>query len=601
MSANFYTYADSGLDSICDTKDAAIQEIMVYSAYGTEKLTPSQYWAHTVLHQTFDRPDDKYACESWRTIDDMEQTNAVQCNHRGDGKTSRSAAFVSRGLCFRLLEFVLYLQSTYEDAATEMDNVKQELLTNDFIVEVFGLMKPKQIDTDLQKTFGRRAWFLCNPHHPKIPKAERGEPFAFVLPRGANQRVRGRNILLRGKRIRPDATFADDIEDDEEVLNPDNRRKLKSWWFGAVEKAAPQHVAPDAKTWRWKKPADALYNWRPPFIRRFNGTYIHNDALIVTLLNSDAWKHVRTPMGKAVEIPQSDGTTRVVYKSLRPHIRTDAQLQAEADVARKNRYLDTFYREVLCEPSAKEFVCWTRDMFRYYTREMDAELQSDPETIRFVVVDPSKSASQQADLTGMIAVAVRPREGRVYVRRARALHLNSNQVPHAALEMCVETNSQMVFVEIIGQRGVTDINFTNSITKRGMPVQLFLLDRGHTPQGEYGVGRDAIKAWRAQQILPYYQDGDVYHHPDLQAMGGDEFTSGVVDSQSTLERTLLDFPEPEDWCFPDCLGYIPACLAELGVVFDKIERYKNIEQFPVMQAYEQMTQDIEDGTWMAVQ
>ena len=173
--------------------------------------------------------------------------------------------------------------------------------------------------------------------------------------------------------------------------------------------------------------------------------------------------------------------------------------------------------------------------------------------------------------------------GTIYIRRAKGLHLNSCDVPKAALDVAVETNSQIVFVEIIGQRGVTDINFTNAVTKRGMAAQLMFLEQGHTPRGDYGKGNDAIKVWRGQQILPYYQDKEVMHHPDLRG--------------SEAEMHMLDYPRPSDWCFIDCFGYIPAAMHELGILFTKQKKYDNLVQFKQKQDYSKMTRQLREREW----
>lgn len=584
MEPNANSYRDTPLQKICDTKDVFVQETLVRSAYGykdstTGKVyTPTEYWASVVLKDTFSRKSDEFDEKSWALLDDRQQPNTVVCNHRGDGKTTRIGAYISRGICFRLTNFILYLQSTQEDAATEMDNIKTELLSNDFIVDVFGRMKAATFE-DVKKSFGVRAWFACNPQHPSVPKERWGEPFCFVLPRGAGQRIRGRNIYIGGKRIRPSWVFADDLEDDEAVLNQENRDKLRKWWFGAVMPVVPQDKFPNPKTNRWDMPKDATFKWQPPYRFMFNGTMVHHDALIATLLSATDWKSVRIPLGEAVE---QDG--KIVYKSLRPNRISDDQLARMAQAAKEVKALDVFYRERLCVPTSRENACWTKDLFQHYTAERDLELQTSTSVIRFIIVDPSKSASQQSDLTGIIAVAVDPRNAAIYIRRVVYEHLNSNDIPRRVFDIAVETNTNIVCPEVIGQQGVVDINFTNEVTKRGLPIQLIWLKQGHTPKGDYGSGNDAIKRWRGQQILPYYQSKEVWHHPAL--AGGQ------------AEMHLMDYPFPSDWCTTDCLGYIPSVMAELGIVFGKqTEKYKNIQQFPQQRNWDAMSKQIKNNSW----
>lgn len=587
MPEHAYSYKDTGLSDVLDTKDSFIQETLYRSAYGytnpntNKKWTPTQYWAKHVLKGTFYREDDEYDDVAWAALDDDEQPHTVMCNHRGDGKTARSIARITRGVCFRLVEFILYLQATLEKASMEMENVKTELIQNDFIREVFGVMKPVVFE-EIKKTFGSRAFFLANPVHKSIPSHRQGEPFCFILPRGAEQYIRGMGVYMGGRRVRVQWPIADDLELDKLVINHDNRVNLKNWFFGSVMPLVPQDKFPDAVTGRWKKPEEADYSWQPPYRVQVNGTLLHHDSLIANLLSSTDWKSVKIPLGVAEK--QSDGTVK--YTSRRPSRISSEQLQAQAEVARKDRVLEQFYREKLCEPGSHENACWTRDLFQHMTLERDAELQTSPDVIRFVIVDPSKSASQQADLTGIIAVAVAPNMGRIYVRRAEAVHLNSNDIPDRALRICTETNSQMIFVETIGQKGHTDINFRNAISKRALPIQFFELGMGHTPKGDYGTGDDAIKRWRGQMILPYYQDKEVIHHPSMK--------DGIA------EGHMLDYPNPADFCFIDCLGYIVAVMRDLGCHFGKQVKYQNITPFPQQINWEQMTRDIKEREWAAV-
>lgn len=580
------SYSDTGLKNLVDTKDSIIQETLYRSAYGwTDTATgksysPSEYWAMVVEHESFQRESDEFDKLSWNLLDDCGQPNTVVCNHRGDGKTTRTSAFITRAICLRLTPSILYLQATAEDAATEMDNVKSQLMQNEFITEVFGNMKATSFG-EVTKTFGKRAWFACEPNHKSVPKDRQGEPFCFILPRGAGQRVRGRNIYIHGKRVRPHYVFADDLEDDEAVLSAENRSKLKGWFFGSVMRVVRQDQFPNATDYRWKIPKDAHYTWQPPYRVFFNGTLLHHDALIANLLDATDWKSVRIPLGKAEEV-----NGEVVYTSLRPSRITSEQLTSQAVAAKQMKTLDSFYREILCQPTSRENACWTKDMLQYMTLERDAELQEDPNVVRFIIVDPSKSASQQADLTGIIAVAISPKLGSIYIRRAVGLHLNSADIPARAIKMAVETNSSMVFVEIIGQHGVTDINFTNEVTKRGLPIQLMWLNQGHTPRGDYGTGNDAIKRWRAQQILPYYQQKEVFHALSLKG--------------ETMEQHMLDYPSPTDWCFLDCAGYIPAVMHILGLHFGQQVKYDNIARFQPNKANARMDDDIKNRRWATV-
>lgn len=80
---------------------------------------------------------------------------------------------------------------------------------------------------------------------------------------GAKKKVRG----LRHKDQRPDLIIGDDLENDENVSNPDQRRKISDWWFKAVSKAGDETT-------------DLI----------IVGTILHYDSLLATLLKNPTYK-----------------------------------------------------------------------------------------------------------------------------------------------------------------------------------------------------------------------------------------------------------------------------------------------------------------------
>jgi predicted phage terminase large subunit-like protein len=86
---------------------------------------------------------------------------------------------------------------------------------------------------------------------------------------GVKVRCWGRGKRLRGARAgsrRPDLVIVDDLEDDEGVNSPDQRRKLDSWFFKALMKAGAKYTV---------------------FI--VVGTILHYDSLLARLLKQPGW------------------------------------------------------------------------------------------------------------------------------------------------------------------------------------------------------------------------------------------------------------------------------------------------------------------------
>lgn len=55
---------------------------------------------------------------------------------------------------------------------------------------------------------------------------------------GAGKKIRGR----RHKQWRPDLILCDDLENDENVNTPEQRRKLRNWFYKAVSKAGDTYT-----------------------------------------------------------------------------------------------------------------------------------------------------------------------------------------------------------------------------------------------------------------------------------------------------------------------------------------------------------------------
>jgi hypothetical protein len=184
----------------------------------------------------------------------------------------------------------------------------------------------------------------------------------------------------------------------------------------------------------------------------------------------------------------------------------------------------------------------------------------------------------------MLAVAFDPRHGKVYIRREVQERLTANQVIERAFKLAVQTNSRYVCPEKIGMEGPQKVNWEVAAAAMDMPIRLVWLGMGHVKAGDYGSGKDAIKIWRAQQIAPFYERKEIFHHIDMK--GG------------WLEQRLLEYPRMKDYGLTDCAGYIPGVMDELGIRFDaQPKKYENVERFPKTTDNEKIKQRILTGAW----
>lgn len=147
-------------------------------------------------------------------------------------------------VCFRSARYVILIGASEEMAIEHLGEMASELRDNDELRRDF---KIKEFVTE-QKT-------------DIIVECTDGYQFR-ILARGAEQKIRGRKWNGR----RPDLIIGDDLEDDEQVENPDRRRKFRRWFF----RAAKQSLRNGGKI-------------------RVHGTILHEDSLLMHLIKNKQW------------------------------------------------------------------------------------------------------------------------------------------------------------------------------------------------------------------------------------------------------------------------------------------------------------------------
>jgi hypothetical protein len=169
---------------------------------------------------------------------------------RGFSKTTLFNALIIFMVLFRIAEYVVYLSETATHAEQQLGNIKGELEGNEAIGELFGIVAPARNDpekwtgNDIQTLTGVRVQAL-----------------------GRGGQVRGRNSQGR----RPDVILGDDIEDEESVATPEQRKKTLNWLVGSVQPALPRRRG-----------------------RLFLlGTMLHSEALLATMARDPLWLTVR--------------------------------------------------------------------------------------------------------------------------------------------------------------------------------------------------------------------------------------------------------------------------------------------------------------------
>jgi predicted phage terminase large subunit-like protein len=138
-----------------------------------------------------------------------EQFIAIAAPREHAKSTVVSVFFSLYCICYKKRRFIVLISDTQRQAALQLAAVKEELETNDALRKDFG---------DL---VGDKKWDVNDC---------RTSTGISIVARGAGQSLRG----LRYRMYRPDLVICDDMENEDDVDNPDIRDKKTRWFKGTV-------------------------------------------------------------------------------------------------------------------------------------------------------------------------------------------------------------------------------------------------------------------------------------------------------------------------------------------------------------------------------
>ena len=392
---------------------------------------------------------------------------------RGAGKTSIvGLAWIARQICFGLKHFIVYVSNSATNAERQMENLKQELLTNRLIRATFGSIKTKYIE-EKDNTFSTKVWVanLTSSSHP-----------IMILPRGSGQQIRG---LLFGNH-RPDLVIFDDLENSEAVASEDQRVKLKEWFFADAINAVSRTDD----------------DWEIGYI----DTLKHEDALIQNLLDDPTWKGVR------LSICDEN------YKSLAPNFMSDEEIQERLESYRSQGILDVFYREFMNQAISKEDAAFRPEYFRYY--EEGDEDSKKPGWESMVLVDPAKTAKVHSAHSAIVGIGYNSGTNRVRIRDIVSGRLHPEQIIDEALDMAVRLNARVIGLEVTSLEEFITYPFMNRMLERGLSFEVIHL-KARSGIGEYSR-KSKGKEGRVAAMIPFYRRGLVEHNKNV---------CGVLESQ----------------------------------------------------------------------
>lgn len=444
----------------------------------------------TLLPEAFNTP--------WSVLH-TKMLNAIDSGHRkvciaaprGLGKTSVARALVKKSILFRDYEFIPYISNSETIATMQTENIKRELLSNREIRRIFGSVQINADDPELDDSFSKQSWVAFGN--------------TLVMPRGAGQQVRG----LLYKNYRPQLIIVDDLEKKEELENPENRRKLKEWFYSDLLKCVDRYSD----------------KWRIIYI----DTLKHYDSLLQELLLDPEWLGIRLDL--------CDDN----YNSFAPHLISTEELKREVESHRSKGLLDVFYMEYRNMPISKEDATFRQEYFKYYEeRDLDgASIEN------VVIVDPAKTANMHSADSAIVGIGIDYATNALYIRDIVSGKFFPDDLYEEMFAMRRRLNAHVIGIEVTGLEEFIKQPITNEMLRRG-PADAFepiwLKARGGAPDGEKG------KIKRIGSLSPYYRQGYIYHNKS---------------NCAKLEAQLLSFPRSGLVDVADATAYVIELL-ELG-------------------------------------
>lgn len=314
------------------------------------------------------------------------------------------------GAVYEYKHYIIILSDSSEQAEGFLTDIKAELEENTALKEDFGDL--------VGKVWKASVILLANG--------------TKIEALGAGKKIRGR----RHKQWRPDLILCDDLENDENVNTPDQRKKLRNWFYKAVSKAGDTYT-------------DIVYI----------GTLLHFDALLANVANNPSYKTVKyrgvisfaknTELWDAWEAIFTDLANDARQEEAKEFFEQSREAMLEGTEVlweQKLSYYDlmvirvsegeaSFNSEIQNDPIDPESCTFQEEWFDFY--DDDGKMPPDFSEPRFVFVganDPSLGKNKKSDTSVIIALAKDLQTGYMYVIIADIAKRKPDQIIEDAIE-----------------------------------------------------------------------------------------------------------------------------------------------------------------------
>ena len=326
-------------------------------------------------------------------IDRMDGSRHAVAAPRGHAKSTNFTFKDSiHAVLYRYKHYLIIISDASEQAEGFLEDIRNELEDNYNIIQDFGRLK------------GEKAW---------NSKTLLTSTDVKVEALGSGKKIRGR----RHRNWRPDLLLLDDIENDENVNTPEQRRKLDSWFKKAVSKSGDTYT-------------DIMYI----------GTILHYDSLLANTLKNTGYtsKIYRSILSWADNQGLWDEWESIYTNLFNDYHKEDARAFYEANEEEmlkgtevlwreKWSYYDlmkmrvdegvaSFNSEMMNEPIDPDAALFNEEWFDFYE---DGEYDfSSPDFILIGANDPSLGKNKRSDTSSIISLALQISTGYLFVVEA---------------------------------------------------------------------------------------------------------------------------------------------------------------------------------------
>lgn len=346
-----------------------------------------------------------------KTIARMDGSRQAMAAPRGHAKTTNfTFKDTLHAVVYQYKHYPIIISDSSEQAEGFLDDIKMELEDNGHIIEDFGRLKGDKV---------WRSSVILTKTDVKVEAI------------GSGKKIRGR----RHHNWRPDLLVLDDIENDENVNTPEQRHKLKNWYYKAVSKAGDTYT-------------DIMYI----------GTILHYDSLLSGVLENATYrtKKYRAVISWAANTKLWDEWEQIYINLFDPEHKEHAKAFYEANEEamlegtevlweEKNPYYKlmemrlsegeaSFNSELQNDPIDPENADFNEEWMDYYEEEL-----MDFTKPNFLIVganDPSLGKNKKADTSSIIDVALDLNTGYMYILGASV----EKRKPDAIINDVIETH-----------------------------------------------------------------------------------------------------------------------------------------------------------------